>query len=187
VLTREGAAVFAVALAAGLALGWPDGGGSRRVRAALVVFAGSILPYLAWKGFLAAWLDDAGFPASARLAAYPFQGLRGQGSLDRASFEQLYAVAVPALVAGVVAAVTVRRATVGLLALLVNVVLFVALLPPGSWDGYEASGRIALGVVVAFLLCLPTIAASGRAGWAWAVAVLWLAPWYALLPRAFGL
>jgi hypothetical protein len=40
-------------------------------------------------------------------------------------------------------------------------------------------------VVLAFLLCLPAVLARGRVAQIWIVALLWFAPWYALLPAAF--
>ena len=59
-----------------------------------------------------------------------------------------------------------------------NVLVLVVLLPEPSYVDYNASGRIAIGVVLAFLLCLPAVVAAGRLAQAWIVAVLWLAPWY---------
>jgi hypothetical protein len=66
----------------------------------------------------------------------------------------------------------------------VNVVVLVLLLPQPSWTGYLASGRIATGVIVAFLLCVPAMLQSGRVAQVWLPIVLWLLPWYTVLPEA---
>jgi hypothetical protein len=54
-----------------------------------------------------------------------------------------------------------------------------------SYAGYLSSGRIASGVIVAFLLCLRAGLQSGRvAQAAWLPIALWLLTWYTVLPEA---
>ena len=63
--------------------------------------------------------------------------------------------------------------------------VLVVLLPEPSYADYDASGRITIGVVLAFLIALPAVVAAGRLAQAWIVALLWFAPWYSLFPTAF--
>jgi hypothetical protein len=62
--------------------------------------------------------------------------------------------------------------------------VLVVLLPGTSYVNYLASGRIATGVVVAFVLCLPAVVSAGRVAQAWLPIALWLTPWYSVLPEA---
>jgi hypothetical protein len=39
-------------------------------------------------------------------------------------------------------------------------------------------------VIVAFLLCVPAMLQSGRVAQVWLPIVLWLLPWYTVLPEA---
>ena len=48
--------------------------------------------------------------------------------------------------------------------------------------GYLSSGRIATGIVLAFMLCLPRVLAEGRQAEAWPLFVLWLMPLYDFFP-----
>jgi hypothetical protein len=106
--------------------------------------------------------------------------------LDRTLLEQLWGVVLPSLVAlGLVAWFT-RRLGPTLLALALNVAVLVVFLPTPSYDSMTASARITLGVVCAFAASLPLIAPSARAEVALVVAVLVMAPWFALFPDAFG-
>jgi hypothetical protein len=98
--------------------------------------------------------------------------------------QQLLAVVAPALLAPIVVWLAARTLTPELCLLIVNVVVLVLLLPEPSWTGYLASGRIATGVVVAFLLCIPAMLQSARVAQVWFPIVLWLLPWYTVLPEA---
>ena len=175
-LARESTLLFPLALALVLA-------GGRRFRDAALL-AAAIVPYLALRGGLWAWLGSPGDARARELALIPFGGLAGQWPWHALTLEQVYAVVVPALLALALALVS-RASRPALVALAANVLVLVVLLPEPSYDDYAASGRITLGVVLAFLLCLPAVLARGRAAQAWIVTVLWFAPWYALLPVAF--
>jgi len=176
-VARETTLLFPLALAAWLALG------RRRYREAGAL-AASVVPYVALRAGLWAWLGPPGDARAERLELVPFGGLLGQRPWGDLTLQQLYAVVVPALLA--LALALVSRARMSALAPLVaNVLVLVVLLPEPSYADYDASGRITTGVVLAFLLCLPAVFAARRAAQAWIVIVLWLAPWYAVLPVAF--
>jgi hypothetical protein len=176
-MTRETTLLFPLGLAAWLALG------PRRFRDASLL-AASVVPYLALRAGLWAWLGSPGDAQAQELELLPFGGLMGQWPWGRTVLEQLYSVVVPALLALAIAAAA-RARRPALVALAANVLVLVVLLPEPSYADYDASGRIATGVILGFLLCLPAVAAAGRLTQAWIAVVLWFAPWYALLPTAF--
>jgi hypothetical protein len=60
------------------------------------------------------------------------------------------------------------------------------LLPRFSYVDYRASGRIATGVILAFMLCLPSLLRRGWVAQTWIVASLWLLPWYTFLPDSLA-
>jgi hypothetical protein len=176
-LARETTLLFPLALAAWLAVG------RRRFREAAVL-AASVVPYLALRAGLWIWLGSIGNARAQDIELVPFGGLLGQRPWSTLTIEQVYAVVVPALIA-VVLAVVSRTRTSALVPLLANVLVLVVLLPEPSYADYDSSGRIATGVVLAFLLCLPAVARANRLAQAWIVALLWFAPWYSILPTAF--
>jgi hypothetical protein len=175
-LTRETTLLFPLALAV-----WHAAG--RRYRDAALLAAAAV-PYVALRAGLWAWLGSPGEARAEQLELLPFAGLAGQWPWSPQTLEQVYAVVVPALLAlGLAAAVRAPRRWLAVLA--ANVLVLVVLLPEPSYAGYEASGRIATGVVLAFLLCLPRVGAAGRLVQAWIAALLWFAPWDSLLGKAF--
>jgi hypothetical protein len=176
--TRETTLLFPVTLALWLALR------ERRLRPAATMLGVSLAPYLAIKVALAAWLGSWGEARAAQLESVPFLGIVHQWPWSDFQVQQLLAVIAPALLAPVVVWLGTRRVTPELCLLVVNVVVLVLLLPEPSWTGYLASGRITTGVVVAFLLCVPALLERGRVAHVWLPIVLWLLPWYTVLPEA---
>jgi hypothetical protein len=176
--TRETTLLFPITIAAWLVLR------DRRGRDAASMLAVSLGPYLAVKIALAAWLGSWGQTMSRNLELAPFRGLTQQWPWSDYTVQQVLAVVLPGLVALVVASWATRRVTLELCLLVANVLVLVVLLPGTSYVNYLASGRIATGVVVAFVLCLPAILKSGRVAQAWLPVALWLMPWYSVLPEA---
>ena len=176
-LARETTLLFPLALAAWLAVG-------RRRHREAAALAASALPYVALRAGLWIWLGSAGNARAQHLELVPFRGLLEQWPWGDLTIQQIYAVVVPALLALGLALVSRTRAS-ALVPLVANVAVLVVLLPEPSYVDYDASGRIATGVVLAFLLCLPAVVASRRLAPAWIVVVLWFAPWYTILPAAF--
>jgi hypothetical protein len=182
ILTREGAAVFALVWAAELAFQ------GRRLRAALFA-VGSLLPYLAYRFvFLELWLGNAGLPEKLRPTAVPFGGIGHYFPWGGVELQRVYAVLLPGcfcVALAVLALVRGARAP-AVWALLANALLFVVFLPAAAYEDYASAGRISTGVFLAFLLSLPAMARvfpTTRA-WMWLPTVAWFAPWYVLLPLA---
>lgn len=175
-MTRETTLLFPLALAAWQALG------RRRFRDAGLL-AATVLPYVALRAALWIRLGSPGDARAQELEPVPFGGLLAQWPWSTLTLEQVYAVVAPALLA-VALALAVRAPRQSLAALGANVLVLVVLLPEPSYVDYAASGRIATGVVLAFLLCLPAVLARHLPR-AWLVMALWLAPWYSLFPSAF--
>jgi hypothetical protein len=178
-VTRETTLLFPLALGAWLAFA------PRRRRDAAALVGVSLAPYLAVKAGLALWLHMAGATRATHIEPVPFLGLLEQWPWDHQHVEQVLGVVAPALLALALAWAAARSITPGVAALAANVLVLVLLLPEPSYADYLASGRIATGIVVAVLLCLPAVLRSGRVAQAWMVVTLWLMPWYFWLPNAF--
>ena len=176
-LTRETTLLFPLALGAWLALA------RRRFRDAALLVAAAV-PYLALRGGLWVWLDSPGNARAQELELVPFGGIAAQWPWSTLTLAQLYAVVAPALLA-MALAIVARAPGKALTVLAANVLVLVVLLPEPSYADYDASGRITVGVVLAFLVCLPAILSAGRLAQAWIVALFWFAPWYSLFPAAF--
>jgi hypothetical protein len=177
-VTRETTLLFPMTLALWLALR------ERRFRQAGTMLGIAIAPYLFVKIALAAWLGSWGEARAAQLESLPFLGLVHQWPWSDYQVQQILAVVAPALLAPIVVWLATRKITPELCLLIVNVVVLVVLLPKPSYVGYLASGRIATGVIVAFLLCVPAMLQSGRVAQVWLPISLWLLPWYTVLPEA---
>ena len=182
ILTREGAAVFALVWAAALAVQ------GRRLGATLFA-VGSLLPYLAYRFvFLNQWLGNAGLPEKLQPTPVPFGGIGHYFPWGGVELQRVYAVLLPGcfcVALAVVALVRGARAPI-VWALLANALLFVVFLPAAAYEDYSSAGRISTSVFLAFLLSLPALTRvfpTTRA-WMWLPTVAWFAPWYVLLPLA---
>ena len=177
-LTRETTLLFPLVLGLWLALA------DRRRRDGLLVLAVSIVPWLALKAGLAVWLGSFGTPAQAHVEPVPLLGLVRQWPWNDYDVQELLAVVFPGLLALAVVWWATRRLSFELCLLAANVLVLVLLLPKLSYVNYLASGRIASGVVVAFVLCVPALTRSGAVAKLWLPVALWLLPWYSVLPEA---
>jgi hypothetical protein len=185
-VTRETTLLFPLALALCLCLGWGTTARRRDLRGAAVLAALALAPYAVLRGGLWLWLGNLETEREPRLEVIPFRGILEDWPLDRVELEQLYAVVAPSLLALAAIALTASWRTPVFVALLANVLGLVVFLPGASYADIVASSRIALGVVVAFVACLPLVARPDRVLVAAVPAVLWFAPWYSLFPTAFG-
>ncbi len=89
ILTREGAAVFALVWAAALAVQ------GRRLGATLFA-VGSLLPYLAYRFvFLNQWLGNAGLPEKLQPTPVPFGGIGHYFPWGGVELQRVYAVLLP--------------------------------------------------------------------------------------------
>jgi hypothetical protein len=182
VLTRESCAIFAAVTALGMALERP-----RRWREGAVLCCMALLPFVAYKAFLVVWLGGAG-KLSTFAGPLPLQGLTALWPWQTAQVIELAGVVVPCLLFAwpVVHGVARRPREVSYWAYLANAYPFVVMLAASSYLEYNAVGRIASGVVLAALCCLPVLVRTSRwPHWQPLIAtafLLWLAPWLLLLP-----
>ncbi len=177
--TRESTLLFPIALAIRLAA-------SRQALRAAALAGISLAPYLATKVALALWLHGAGAANATHFEPLPFLGLIRQWPWASIHVQQGLAVVIPALVATGLAWAAIRSWTPALCALVANVLVLVVFLPRFSYVDYLASGRIATGVVLAFMPCLPSLLHRGWVAQVWIVAALWLLPWYTFLPDSLA-
>ena len=188
-LTRETTIVFPLAFALALALGLRDRPEEKQRhdwRSAALFAAIAVLPYVLFRIFLKLWLGEWQSTREPRLETWPFRGILGDWPLDHRALEQLYAVVLPSLLALGIVLLAVRHVGPLVAALAANVLVLVVLLPAPSYAEILASGRIMLGVIMAFVVCLPLVPQRDRAVLALVPAILWFSPWYWFFPTAFG-
>ena len=144
-LARESALVFAIALAAALLLE-REGRVSARLLRSGALLALAIVPLAALKLGLALGLDSTPgpsggeVPSAVRPSLAPLNGLVGDLPASPEAVKQLLAVAAPALLlAGAVAVASVRGGwrSAPPLALALNVLVLVVLLPARSWGVWD--------------------------------------------------
>jgi hypothetical protein len=191
ILTRESTALFPVVL--GLGLLFEQGVGLERSRwtgasRAALLLALALGPFALYKGFLLYWLSPTSpmLPPALFPRLVPFSGLFSYWPWHVHQIEVFIAVVVPDLICAGVALWLVRRrmASIEVWLLLANVQLFVVMLNRLSYENMFGSARIALGVVLAAVLCLPAIdrCLGQIRAWLWLSAAFWFAAWPALLP-----
>jgi hypothetical protein len=187
VLTRETAVIFPVLYGLGLLVGANTSEDRRaRLREAGLVLALAIVPIVAYKLFLIAWLGREGDPGLL-LERVPFLGLLAVEH-SPGWVEEVRSVVVPALICAGAALVVVwrRRWLVEPWVLLLNVLLFVVLLHRSSYVDISASARVTTGVVLAAIFCLPVIQrVTASRSWFWSAGALWLSlvPFWVLIPE----
>jgi len=195
VLARESVAIFPFFYALSLLFeGEPKITWQVRVRSnwlkALLLLVLAISPMVLYKIGLALWLKSFSLGAGSSLELIPFQGIIKNFPWENEKMEQIRSIIIPALICFVAALVAlwkgVWRAEVG--NLLVNIQLFIIMLPASSYVEMAASARIGAGVVLAALYCLPYLFTNNRS-WFWASTVLWLSlvPFWLIIPTVTNL
>src|SRR5919201_1282465 len=192
-LTRETVLPFALAAAAALAVADARLAGRwtslQTWQRPLFFTAGALVPLLAWRAFVGAYL---GLPTQERGGsgwAVPLHGIASYWEWDGQHWLIVLTIVLPALAAAAGAVVLLRRGTARVAAwlLLANVLLYVVFLPHGVDVDYGAAARAAVGVVLAALYCVPGWWAAGAPWQAHAAAVrrsvvlggafAWSLPW----------
>jgi hypothetical protein len=188
-LARQTTLVFPLCLVGAMLLSGRGRPLADRVRANYAPAAGfallSVLPFVVYVAFLYFWL---GSTAKGTLLEWvPFSGLVESRDWElKRQGVVIATVVVPALAFAGLALVAIRNGMrrVEFAYLLANVLLFVVLLHRLSYgDGYTSVGRIATGVILAAVLCIPWLWTMGRPARRALVAsfVLWLS----MLPVIF--
>jgi hypothetical protein len=124
----------------------------------------AIVPIVLYTAFLYAWLGELG--KGAFLERWPFEGLFASTDWElKRQPVALVSVVAPSLLVAGLALDALRRRTwrVEFACLLANVLLFVILLGREVYtDGYTSVGRVASGIVLAGVLCIPWLRELGR-------------------------
>ncbi len=148
-------------------------------RSAALLFAVAFLPYAVYKGFLLLWLGSGGVPDAVRLDVVPFHGLLAYWPLPGPLLIEVDSVVVPGLVCAGMGLWALKRRMFGveIWALLINILLFIVLLPKASYINLDASARITTGIVLAALLCVPAMdrVTKGKRLWIALCGALWVA------------
>jgi hypothetical protein len=190
ILARETTAVFAIAAAAGLLLDG-EGGLAARIAANWRGVAGfvlvALLPFVAWEVFVIRWLGPVDTGQAGRFEVIPLKGMLDARPWRADHLRVAISVILPGLLCGGGAVVSLarRRWDWVLLALLLNVFLFVLFLPRQSYVDPEAALRVTSAIVLAALLSLPVLARGPRRVPAWFLGVSAL--WLISLPLTFAL
>jgi hypothetical protein len=154
----------------------------RRPWRAAAFLAGVLVPMLAWRLIVTAWLGSTTVADTGGWKAlFPFYGLRAWWPWHDQQWLLLLAVDVPLLAACLLAA-RARVAAVPLTLLLINVALFVVFIPRAVLVDFPAAGRSAAPAVVAFVCCLP----FWRTRSAFVAAALVSPLWYVLVAELLG-
>jgi hypothetical protein len=188
-LARETTAVFAICYAANtlLASEQPGAGWQARARAgwrpALTLAGLALGPLALYKGFLTLWLGAAGVPSSVLPSLVPFGGLLALWPWNSQQIMGILTVVLPALICAAAALWALRQGVrdVQVWLLLIQIALFVVLLPYTTFYDIYSTDRVAAGVMLAALYCIPALdrATGKNRTWLLASAGLWLAllPW----------
>jgi hypothetical protein len=145
-------------------------------------------PLLIYKAFLLMWLGTStpGIPLALYPQVIPFGGIITDWQWSTRILESVTAVIVPALICAGMGIWALRRrdAPPEVWLLLANVQLFVVMLNSTNFTTIIASARVATGVVLAALMCVPVFdRRPGRnRAWLWISIALWFVPWPTLLP-----
>jgi hypothetical protein len=185
-LARQTTVVFPLCLVGAILLSGSRMPLSARIRSNLAPAAGfgvlSVLPFVVYAAFLYLWIGS--IAKGTLLEWVPFSGLAGSRDWElKRQGVVIATVVVPALTFAGLALVALRNGIrrVEFAYLLANVLLFVVLLHRLSYgDGYTSVGRVATGVILAAVLCIPWLWTLGRL--AQRALVASFAVWLSMLP-----
>src|SRR5262249_21648499 len=150
-LARESTLLFPAVLALWHLL-QPGERGRLRLLQASALSTLSVAPYVGWRLFVLAWLGPS-HSVPSWLAPFPFQGIGVQHPWRGTGAFEVLVVVVPGLLLAFAALGALRgwRTSPFVLAILVQVAVFVVFLPAASYEDYNAAGRLQMGTVIAAL------------------------------------
>jgi hypothetical protein len=192
VLTRESTAIFPALLGLWVLFDAKTQPASRsiwaRVSTALLMLLPALAPLAVYKAFLLLWIapNSPVVPPALFPQLVPFAGIFAHWPWDLLRLEVVIGVTVPALIcAGVgLYGLWKSEAPAEVWLLLANVQLFVVMLNPLTYGNILGAARVATGIILAALLCLPTFdrLTERSRTWFWISCMLWFAPWPSLAP-----
>lgn len=171
-LTRETTLLFALPAALALATAR---------RPAVILAAVSLLPYVAWKSFLAIHFGDLG-SGGIVTSLIPLDGILSVRPWNQDQWLVVLTVMIPVVVwvALAVRVALARRALPASLIVLANCVLML-FVDPSVFDGYASAGRVATGATVASLVAYPSFRGTWGRRAMFAAVMAWSLPWWLLM------
>lgn len=202
ILARETSAVFAVVYGVSLLFGAGPSSKSAsastvpsRMREAVLFFTVALTPMLAYKVFLRLWLGTFGGNAKANPTVIPLAGFFAHWPWQGDQILEFITVIVPTLICLWKAsqAIQRRRVAAEVWSLMAAAATFVVFLNPFNWSDIFGAERVATGVVLAALYCVPAFdrLTNGDRRWlfvssaCWLFLSIWLVPIVIYLVGAF--
>lgn len=137
--------------------------------------------YLFYKLLLSFWLGSPGGFGDVMPPLFPFFGLSSLPLEGYAHDSQIYGVVIPGTIAGIIAAYHLvwEKYSKEAFIVLISSLLFVVFLNSNSYLEYTASGRISVGLVLAFLFFFPALGKKEKKATFLAVLaiILWSLTW----------
>jgi hypothetical protein len=197
-LTRETTAIFAFVAALAVLLGSadpPELSAARRWKHALLFLLATIGPLLAWRTIVAGLLDTPAEQLDGLTSFVPFHGIADWWPWEDEHYLELGAVVLPTAVclAGIPFLLRAKDGWLAAVLLGLNAAALVVFLPTLVAIDYRGGGRVATGVMLAALFCLPIwmrqaprmyarlAPGSWSLIWFFAVAILVGVPGYSLI------
>jgi len=181
-LTRETTIAFAIGLA--FAVWFAD----RRLRRALAYLAAAVVPMIAWRAIVTAWLNVTTIERSGTgwKTALPFYGMRSWWPWDATHWLVFWTVDVPFVLIGVGALWLLhrRRYVASAVLFLLNGLFFVVFIPHNVTIDWGAAGRNATPALLAALYLVPAVR---RRSLLLAGAAILSPLWFLLIAWALGL
>jgi hypothetical protein len=161
VLARQTTVAFPLLFALSILAGRPNAAGtelgrSTRIRLTAAFSALAFVPGIAWAGVLQAWLGGVG-AGQGNFTLIPFAGFLEPGWGLARQPPVILGLVLPTLVFAGVAVAAMRHGPgrLELACLLANGALAIVFVGPAVGESYTAAGRVATGVLLAAVLCLP--------------------------------
>lgn len=192
-LARETTLAFALGLAFALVVPEQSGATIRGIkwRRALAFFAACSVPALLWRIVVARLVGgSAREPGDGLRSIVPFHGILDYWPWDSQHVLIATSVVLPTLIGLASLPWLLRRPAARGSAILfaLNAAAFVVFVPRIAEVDYGAAGRIAVGAVLASIICLPSWPRRGFSlVYTASVVLLWSLPWYAFMSAALDI
>lgn len=160
IFTREITALFPLVYGASLFIV------NRNPKNGLIFSFLTFVPFILYELFLLGWLGlSSVYGYHVLIEFIPFYGILKFFPFGPGQLEQIQTVVIPALITGGLGIYAIKQRYVNpeIIAILLNIIFLIILLPSGSYEGVSgASARINAGTVAAALFCLPAFLRASR-------------------------